>query len=185
MNPVLRGVLLVLIALAAAAGGFWAYRWHLQNDEPQLPPLSSSTSAVSRPLPEVVLPDLEGRPHALSEWKGRPLLINFWASWCGPCREEIPLLKKLRREHAAQGLEVIGIAIDFRDAAASYAREAGIDYPILIAEQDATVPQAFGAGGGLPTTVFASRDGRVVAVKIGQLHDEPAEELVERTLKVR
>jgi len=166
--------------MAAAAGGVAAYRWH------QVPARSSLTApAVSRPLPNVSLPDLEGRPHALSQWHGRPLLINFWATWCEPCRREIPLLKKLRAEHAAQDLEVIGIAVDFHDAVATYVRETGIEYPVLIAEQNAMIQQAFGVGNGLPTTVFVGRDGRVVAVKVGQLHSGWAEKLLSRALKAR
>jgi len=113
--------------------------------------------------------------HALSEWKGRPLLINFWATWCAPCRREIPLLKTLRREHAAQGVEVVGIAVDFRDAVRRYAREMSIDYPVLVGEQDGLdAIAAFGMDTVFPFTVFADRQGRIVTLKIGELHADEA-----------
>ena len=144
-------------------------------------PTVAATPAPSR-LPALSLPGLDGKPRALSEWRGRPLIINFWATWCEPCRREIPLLKQLRGEHAKDGLEVLGIAIDFRDAVASYVGKAGIDYPVLIAEQDATAPKAFGVGMGLPTTVVANREGRIVATHVGELRADKAASLVELAL---
>jgi thiol-disulfide isomerase/thioredoxin len=122
-------------------------------------------------LPDIALADADGVKHKLSEWKGRPLMINFWATWCAPCRHEIPLLKRLRREHADEGLEVVGIAVDFRDAVQHYAREMGIDYPLLIGEQDGLdAIAAFGMDTVFPFTVFADAQGRIVTLKIGELH---------------
>lgn len=146
-------------------------------------PASSGSSARAAPaapksLPAITLPDMDDKPRKLSEWRGRPLLINFWATWCEPCRREIPLLRQLRAEHSKSGLEVLGIAVDFRDAVRGYADQAGIDYPVLIAEKDATAPQAFGVGMGLPTTVFADREGRIVAMHVGELHPDQAQRLV-------
>jgi thiol-disulfide isomerase/thioredoxin len=182
MNSPWRTALLILVVAAAAmAGGFAAYRWRLQAAVP--PPQTAKAPAASKQLPEVTLPDLEGKPRALSEWKGRPLLINFWATWCAPCRKEIPLLKELRAQYADQGLEVIGIAIDFRDDVAEYVGQAKIDYPILIAEQEATVTQAFGVGGGLPASVFVSASGGVTATQLGELHERLAQKLIEQALK--
>lgn len=145
-------------------------------------PNPSAAPAAPKQLPTLSLPDLDGKPRALSEWHGRPLLINFWATWCEPCRREIPLLRQLRAEHSKFGLEVLGIAVDFHDAVKGYAKQAGIDYPVLVAEEDATAPKAFGVGMGLPTTVFADREGRIVATHIGELHADEAEKLVARAL---
>jgi len=111
----------------------------------------------------------------LSEWKGRPLLINFWATWCAPCRREIPLLKALRHERAQDGVEIVGIAVDFRDAVQNYARDMGIDYPLLIGEQDGLdAIAAFGMDTVFPFTVFADHQGRIVTLKIGELHADEA-----------
>jgi thiol-disulfide isomerase/thioredoxin len=136
---------------------------------------SSPARVIPTEVPNVSLADADGIKHALSEWKGRPLLINFWATWCAPCRREIPLLKTLRHERAADGVEVVGIAVDFRDAVRRYAREMSIDYPVLVGEQDGLdAIAAFGMDTVFPFTVFADRQGRIVTLKIGELHADEA-----------
>jgi thiol-disulfide isomerase/thioredoxin len=136
---------------------------------------SSPARTIPTDVPNISLADGDGVKHALSEWKGRPLLINFWATWCAPCRREIPLLKTLRHERTADGVEVVGIAVDFRDAVQHYAREMGIDYPVLIGEQDGLdAIAAFGMDTVFPFTVFADRQGRIVTLKIGELHADEA-----------
>lgn len=143
---------------------------------------SPTSVAAPKTLPQLTLPDLQGKPRTLSEWQGRPLLINFWATWCEPCRREIPLLRELRAQHSKDGLEVLGIAIDFRDEVTAYAKKTGIDYPVLVAEQDATAPKAFGVGLGLPTTVVADREGRIVATHVGELDADLAGKLIGQAL---
>ena len=134
---------------------------------------SSRARTIPTDVPNISLADGDGVKHALSEWKGRPLLINFWATWCAPCRREIPLLKTLRHDRAADGVEVVGIAVDFRDAVQHYAREMGIDYPVLVGEQDGLdAIAAFGMDTVFPFTVFADRQGRIVTLKIGELHGD-------------
>jgi thiol-disulfide isomerase/thioredoxin len=124
-------------------------------------------------LPDISLADMQGLKHKLSEWKGRPLLINFWATWCDPCRREIPLLKSLRHERAGDGVEVVGIAVDFRDAVQHYSHQMGIDYPVLVGEQDGLEAiAAFGMDTVFPFTVFADRQGRIVTLKVGELHPD-------------
>jgi thiol-disulfide isomerase/thioredoxin len=136
---------------------------------------SPPARTIPTDVPNISLADGDGVKHALSEWKGRPLLINFWATWCAPCRREIPLLKTLRHERAADGVEVVGIAVDFRDAVQHYAREIGIDYPVLVGEQDGLdAIAAFGMDTVFPFTVFADRQGRIVTLKIGELHADEA-----------
>jgi thiol-disulfide isomerase/thioredoxin len=132
---------------------------------------SPTPHAIPSDLPTISLADADGVKHSLSEWKGRPLLINFWATWCAPCRREIPLLKTVRRERAADGIEVVGIAVDFRDAVQHYAQEMSIDYPVLVGEQDGLdAIAAFGMDAVFPFTVFADAQGRIVTLKIGELH---------------
>jgi thiol-disulfide isomerase/thioredoxin len=143
-------------------------------DEPRRNPIPET-------LPAIALPDRDGVTRPLSQWKGRPVLINFWATWCGPCREEIPLLKTLRNERSADRLEIIGIAIDQRDAVLRYAREIGIDYPILIGEKEGyAAAEAFGVSLVLPFSVFADSQGRIVTLKIGELHANEAAFILDR-----
>ena len=126
-------------------------------------------------VPNMSLADPNGVKHTLAQWKGHPLMINFWATWCEPCRREIPLLKTLRRERAADGIEIIGIAVDFRDAVRRYIQQMGIDYPVLVGEQDGLdAIAAFGMDTVFPFTVFADRRGRIVTLKVGELHADDA-----------
>ena len=182
--------------VAAAAAGFIAYR--LTSDRPirsratpvaQLQPatLPQPVSAAPEPstanrraiperLPAIALPGLDGVDHRIAEWGGKPLVVNFWATWCDPCLREIPLLEQLRREHAADGLEVIGIAVDHHDAVQQYAKRLRIDYPLLVGEQGAlAAANALGMDIVLPFSVFTDRSGRIVTVKVGELHRDEAE----------
>jgi thiol-disulfide isomerase/thioredoxin len=146
------------------------------------PPIPSDLlmeSAAAHPtdipdrLPSFSLGDLEGKPTSIDTWKGKSLIINFWATWCAPCRREIPLLEGLTGQWEDRGVQVIGIAVDHRDAVASYARRLKIAYPILIGEQDALdVATSLGFGSPVfPFTVFTDRRGEVVALYVGELHE--------------
>lgn len=122
------------------------------------------------------LSDLAGRPVALASLRGRPLVINFWARWCDPCRKEIPELAKRAAQARGRGLQVIGIAIeDDAEAVRSFARTYGMDYRILLAkDQGIGLLQASGdPGGGLPYTLAVNRRGRVTFSQVGAL--APAE----------
>ncbi len=132
-------------------------------------------------LPDLALPDGDGVTRHLSDWKGRPVVVNFWATWCGPCRDEIPLLKTLRNERSRDRLEVVGIAIDQREAVMKYARDIGIDYPVLIGEKDGyAAAEAFGVTLVLPFSVFADSEGRIVTLKVGELHANEAAFILDR-----
>jgi thiol-disulfide isomerase/thioredoxin len=136
---------------------------------------------VPTELPNISLADPGGIKHSLSEWKGRPLLINFWATWCAPCRREIPLLKMIRHERAKDGIEIVGIAVDFRDAVQHFARQMSIDYPVLVGEQDGLEAiAAFGMDTVFPFTVFADARGRIVTLKVGELHADEARFILDR-----
>lgn len=178
-SPLLSRLALVAAILAAAAGGFAAYRW-MKPDAP--PPPAVSTPAASLPAmrPEFSLEDAAGRMRAITEWDGRALVVNFWATWCPPCRREIPLLNELQREHAADGVQVIGIAVDFRDDVRAYLQQTPVEYPVLIGEQAGLdVMRAFGMEtAGFPFTVFTDRKGAIVAVFVGELHRPQAEAIL-------
>ena len=122
-------------------------------------------------VPTFTLTDRSGKPRTLQDWQGRSLIVNFWATWCAPCRREIPLLMRLQQDHGGEGFQVIGIAVDFREDVLKYADKMKIDYPLLIGEQDALdAATAFGIDAiGLPFTVFSDRQGRVVTAHVGEL----------------
>lgn len=128
-------------------------------------------------LPDFSLDDLAGKSTAITSWRGKSLVINFWATWCDPCRREIPLLKTLAADWAGRDLMVVGIAVDHADKVRQFAEQFKIDYPVLIGEQDALEAAAkFGMDSPvLPFTVFTDRRGEVVALFIGELHRPQAD----------
>ncbi|MBV6423305.1 MAG: Thiol-disulfide oxidoreductase ResA [Steroidobacteraceae bacterium] len=192
MTP-LRALLLIGVATLAALAGFLAWRALAPAQPPPAVMTTHGSPAPAPPpartipdtLPAFTLKDRDGVPRTLAHWAGHPLLVNFWATWCAPCRREIPLLKTLRRSYAAQGLEVIGIAVDFREDVLKYAAEIGLDYPLLIGEQDGLdAAAAFGVDPVLPFSVFSDSKGRIVAVRIGELHADEAAFILARVQEV-
>jgi len=193
-----KAAIAVCLLLAAGAGGFVAYRLSAPRGS-TLTPVQYPGTVRSRPaagesdesappstkkipdvLPDVAMPDASGTLHKLSEWKGRPLMVNFWATWCDPCRREIPLLKSLRQERAGESLEIVGIAVDFKDAVLDYTRKIGIDYPVLIGEKDGIAAiDAFGLDTVFPFTVFADTQGRIFTVKVGELSRDEAKVILD------
>jgi thiol-disulfide isomerase/thioredoxin len=140
---------------------------------------------VPEVLPQFVLKDRDGKPRKLGDWAGRPLAVNFWATWCAPCRREIPLLNKLRHDRGAQKLEIIGIAVDFRDDVLKYATATTISYPLLIGEDDGLeAVKAMGMQPQFPFTVFADSKQRIIALKVGELHQDDAELILDRVADV-
>jgi thiol-disulfide isomerase/thioredoxin len=123
-------------------------------------------------LPDFSLEDRAGKLTSIAVWRGKSLILNFWATWCAPCRREIPLLEALHREWGNRDVEVIGVAVDYRDKVLSYADELQIPYPLLIGEQDALdVAAKFGVTTpAFPFTVFTDRRGQIVTLYLGELH---------------
>jgi thiol-disulfide isomerase/thioredoxin len=140
---------------------------------------ASANAPTNRPIPdrvpELTLPNLAGRQTSLRQFLGHPLIINFWATWCAPCRREMPLLQQLRRTYHGEGLEIVGIAVDFRAAVADYVAHQAVEYPLLIGEDSGlAATEKFGMQAVLPFSVFADAQGRIVAIKVGELHQDEA-----------
>jgi thiol-disulfide isomerase/thioredoxin len=189
-------LVIAVVLLASAATGFLLHRWLAPAratlyavPATSARPAGSDAPLPSRPvpaqLPDISLPGPDGVTRRVADWKGSPLLINFWATWCDPCRREIPLLQALRHEHATDGLQIVGIAVDSREAVQQYTADHVIDYPLLIAEQGGLAAvSAFGMDTVLPFSVFADRQGRILTLKVGELHRDEAELILERLHQV-
>jgi len=168
--------LILLVAIAGAIGGFLAGGW--------LKPLPSPGRVVAHMLkigdavPPVERPDLDGNPRALDEWRGKLVLVNFWASWCGPCREEMPLLDKTQQRLAGKGLQIVGIASDSAAATRDYLDAVPVHYPILI--DDPAKGEALSGTFGndhdvLPYSVLIGADGRLLARRAGNFTEAKLE----------
>jgi thiol-disulfide isomerase/thioredoxin len=147
------------------------------SDPAQLQTVPPQPPVIPAKLPQFSLNDLGGKLTPISSWNGKSLMINFWATWCAPCRREIPLLKTLSADWAGRGLEVVGIAVDHPDKVRQFAGEFKIGYPVLVGEQDALeVAAAFGmASPAFPFTVFTDSRGEIVTLFLGELHRPQAE----------
>ena len=135
-------------------------------------------SNLAQSLPSIELPDLSGELRNLEEWSGKPMVINFWATWCAPCLREIPLLKNFRNENS--NFNLIGIAVDRELPVKQYAQEIQIDYPVLIGQMQAmNAAQEFGVNVyALPFTVFTVANGATLGVFTGELHQEQLDEII-------
>lgn len=157
--------ILGLAVLASGLGGYVEHR-HTQPDAP----------FVGQALPALSLPDLAGKPHALSDYRGHRVLLNFWASWCGPCLDEMPALNRAHAKFAAAttagpGSIVIGIAMDDPRLASAFVAAHPLQYPILLGSLDVpSTSQQFGdVTGVLPYSVLVDTNGTVLATRVGAL----------------
>jgi thiol-disulfide isomerase/thioredoxin len=166
MNPGRRETLILAAAgLAAAAAGFLLGPILIRRKGQD----EAATGAARLALSAASLIDLAGEPRKLSEWQGRILVCNFWATWCAPCREEIPLLIAARQKYGPKGVEIVGIAIDSAAKVREFSSSFNISYPILLAEAGGLdlMRQLGNNTGGLPYTVVADRQGTPVQRKLG------------------
>ena len=132
---------------------------------------SEAAAPAARERIDFSLPDIDGQVRKLSDWDGKGRLVNFWATWCAPCRREIPLLKSTQEKHAAGNLQVIGIAVDFLEPVQAYAEETEFNYPILVGQEEAMA--AAEASGvefiGLPFTMVIAPGGELLKTHIGEI----------------
>jgi thiol-disulfide isomerase/thioredoxin len=148
--------------LFAALGIFWGNK--------KVAPTAAQDSAVTHLLSQS-MPDASGQSHALAQWKGKTLVVNFWATWCAPCVDEMPELSALQAEMAPRKIQILGIGIDSPSNIAQFASKYQISYPLYVSGINGTeLSRQFGnQGGGLPYTVLISSDGTVKKTYLGRL----------------
>ena len=122
---------------------------------------------IGKIAPDFTLPSLEGKDVTLSAYHGHAVLLNFWATWCGPCKIEMPWFVELQKEYGPQGLEIVGVAMDdaSKDEIQKFAKEMGVNYTILLGKE--AVGQQYGGVDVLPTTFFIDRDGKIISREFG------------------
>ena len=134
----MQKIIPVIIAVILVVAGAAVYYMQQQQVEESMPVAIAPAPAEEGPIHvEFELNGLDGAMHDFSEWDGKHRIVNFWATWCAPCRREIPLLKAFQEQHGADNFQVIGIAVEFLEPVIAYAEDAQFNYPILVGEQDA------------------------------------------------
>src|SRR5690349_7392212 len=166
-----RGQIVLFVAvglLGIAIGG----TVHFAMRERSLDGIPVASAAPA--LMAAKLPDLNSHRQPLEQWRGKVIVVNFWATWCAPCREEIPALIKFQSEYGAKGVQIVGIAIDQADKVRPYAAQMKMNYPILIGEADGIelTRRAGNPLGGLPFTVIIDRNGNAIFSHLGSVTAE-------------
>lgn len=125
-----------------------------------------------RKAPDMTLTDLQGKNHSLSEYKGKDIILIFWATWCGPCKEEIPHLKELRKEKSEDELVILAVTNETRQTVEPFARKAGINYSVLLS--DSQMPAPYSQIQGIPSAFFIDQQGDI---KLGTIGMVPLEDI--------
>lgn len=179
---------IVLLCIAAAVAGFAISSRMQQNkleDQYSVTKTRKAPDDVKRP--EFQLPDLDGNLRNISEWDSKVILLNFWATWCPPCRKEIPAFIELQDQYGSSGFQVIGVAIDQMELVQGYSESMGVNYPILVGEdQGAEISAQYGNRlGMLPYSVIIGRDSMIMFIKKGEVTRDEVEELITPLLEKR
>jgi thiol-disulfide isomerase/thioredoxin len=168
-----------LIAIAALLAGFYLSAQHFAEPLPASL-LSPNGNLIGSQRPEFRLGSHEGELVTPSDFSGKTLLVNFWATWCTPCRREMPMLMDLQREYGAEGLQVVGIALDDVQSVSNFVQKYGISYPILVGAADAMATSAaYGnVEGVLPYSVLVDRGGVIRWQYTGEIQEDDVSRLL-------
>ena len=175
-----KHILLILTFVVGLWGGTQLVKWLVSNSEGQ----KVADAMVKKAMPEFTLPDIDGVQHNIHEWKGNVIVLNFWATWCPPCRKETPMFVELQEQWGAQGLQFVGVAIDEINKVKEFMDTYGVNYPMLIGVDDAIeISKAYGNRfGALPYTVIIDRNGDIAHVQRGELERDMAVKTIQALL---
>ena len=180
-----RFIVPLIVLILAATAGFYSQRYFMADNTSlpaQMP--AQKANVIGQTRPDFSYKDIEGNMRSAKEWDGKVLLVNFWATWCPPCKKEIPAFIALQEQYADKGLQIIGIAIDDEDSVKDYADSMGMNYPVMAAEVNAIqLARDYGNRvSALPFSAFVDRKGKIVKIKAGGLSKESAEKIIQPLL---
>ena len=178
------GLFYLLVALASGMAGYLLFQARFAPESAPTSAAEKSSggaiSLVGMMRPDFSLPDLEGRHHGPGEWTGKVLILNFWASWCPPCLQEIPAFIRLQEKYADREVQFVGIALQRAEEIRDFVIAKGINYPVLVGEEEVIrVAEGYGNQlGTLPYTVFIDREQRIAFIKRGPLSEDEADRVL-------
>lgn len=184
MSKTTSTLLMAGLAVAGLASGYLFNNWQHQQKLKATKTDGSQRAAVDNVRPLFRLKDIDDKVRDVKEWDGKVLMINFWATWCPPCRKEMPAFVKLQEKYADKGFTIIGIALDNKQAVIDFTDPMNINYPILQGEQEGMpLTTAYGNRlGVLPFTVIVDRNSNIVHRKRSELSFEQAEAMIKPLL---
>lgn len=172
---------LVFVALVAAGMLYFGFHMARRSGTDHAPGILG----YGTPAPNFTLQTLDGKNLSLSDLRGKAVLVNFWATWCGPCKIETPWLVEMQNQYGSAGLQVVGVAMDDsgKDDIEKFAKEMGVNYPVLMGKE--AVGDAYGGVAALPESFFVGRDGKIVDRIIGLKGRDDIEDAVKKALSTQ
>jgi len=179
----MKKIIPFLLVIIIAGGAGFGFQRYLQNEKRNLPPAmpkSSISDVIGKTRPAFELKDLEGKLRNIDEWNGQVLLINFWATWCPPCKKEMPAFMEVHEQYNQQGFDIIGIALDDEESVQDFVDTLGVDYPVMPAShQGLELSRTYGNRiGALPFSVFVDRKGIIKLTHAGELSKKQVEDII-------
>ncbi|MHB8216747.1 MAG: TlpA family protein disulfide reductase [Candidatus Sulfotelmatobacter sp.] len=173
-------LVLVVVAFVVALMLYVGYHQARRSGAPLTGRLRQSS-----PAPDFSLESLDGSTTRLSDFRGKAVLLNFWATWCGPCKIEMPWFVDFQKQYGSQGLQIVGVAMDdaSKEDIGKFAKDMGVNYPILIGKE--AVGDEYGGVPALPETFLIARDGKIVDKIIGLRGKAEIEDAIKEALNTR
>lgn len=173
---------LALVFVALVAAGMLYFGFHMARRSGPTHPLGL---AQATPAPDFTLESLDGKSMRLSDFRGKAVLLNFWATWCGPCKIEMPWFVELQNQYGSQGFQIVGVAMDDsgKEDIAKFAKDMGVNYPVLLGKE--AVGEAYGGVPALPESFFIGRDGKIVDKIIGLRGKAEIEDAIKKALNTQ
>ena len=177
-------VAVTAVALVIGIVKYWPTGQESPGQGGEEPQAETQSPMISQRRPDFAMPDVTGKRRDIKEWDGKVLAVNFWGTWCEPCKQEITDFNILQKQYASKGFQFIGVALDNLDAVQTYLKTRTIVYPVLIGEdQAAKVADTYGdAQGVVPYTAFINRKGQIAFIQYGAMSQDLARQVIESLL---